>query len=179
MNLTLPGGCTVTHYRHEDREAIVANLQDGLVQPTLLLIPFPYTEAHADEWLSLAVPPDGALSANNWAIRDATGRQIGGIGFSPSAKGQAHAAELGYWLAADYWGRGIATEAVQAVCDYGFQHLGLARITAAIFTGNDASARVLEKCGFTLEAPLQRKLYRKNGEFIDATLYAKVSDSSD
>jgi [ribosomal protein S5]-alanine N-acetyltransferase len=175
MNLTLPGGCAVTPYDHRDREAIVANLQDGLVQQWTLLIPFPYTEAHADEWLALAVPKEGAGSDfRNWAIRDATGRQIGGIGFQDAPKGQVHAAELGYWLAAAYWGRGIMTQTVHAVCDFGFQQLGLARITAAAFIGNVGSVRVLEKCGFTLEAPLLRKVYRKDRRFIDAALYAKV-----
>ena len=176
MNILLPNGCAITHFRRSDREAIIANLQDGLVQPSTLLIPFPYTETHADEWLTIAVPSEGAeAECRQWAIRDTTGCQIGGIGFHNSQKGQEHAAEIGYWLASSHWGRGIGTEAVRAVCEFGFQHLGLARITAAIFPGNKASARVLRKCGFVLEAPLQRKLYRKNGEFIDAVLYAKVA----
>ena len=51
------------------------------------------------------------------------------------------------------------------------------RLTAAIFTGNTGSARALEKNGFEMEAPLLRKCYLKNGRFIDATLYAKVSTS--
>jgi RimJ/RimL family protein N-acetyltransferase len=175
MNLTLPNGCAVTHFRHSDREALVANLRDGLVQPTMLLIPFPYTDTHADEWLAIAVPSEksGAWQ-RNWAIRDPSGRQIGGIGFHDPVKGQIHAAEIGYWLASASWGKGIMTQAVLAVCRFGFQNLGLARITAAVFTGNDASARVLQKCGFKLEAPLQRKLYRKDGQFIDAALYARV-----
>ena len=177
MNITLHGGCAVSPFQHHDREAIIANLQDGFVQPWTLLIPWPYTEAHADEWLAQAVPGDSrGHECRIWAIRDATGRQIGGIGFHSSARGQEHAAELGYWLASHWQGRGIMSQAVQAVSDFGFQQLGLARMTAAIFIGNDASARVLEKCGFTLEAPLLRKLYRKDGRFIDASLYAKVAD---
>jgi RimJ/RimL family protein N-acetyltransferase len=175
MNLTLPCGCAVTPFRYRDREALVANLQDGLVQQWTLLIPFPYTEAHADEWLALAVPKEQAGSDfRNWAIRDADGRQIGGIGFHNPPKGQTHAAELGYWLASASRGRGIMTQAVHAVCDFGFRQLGLTRITAAVFIGNSGSIRVLEKCGFTLEAPLLRKCYFKDGRFIDAALYAKV-----
>jgi RimJ/RimL family protein N-acetyltransferase len=88
----------------------------------------------------------------------------------------SHVAEIGYWIAKPWRGRGIMTEAVIAICDHGFRHLGLARITAGIFTGNNGSARVLEKAGFVIEAPLGRKCYRKDGRFIDAVLYAKVAE---
>lgn len=172
MNLQLPSGCAVTPWRHSDRAALITNLADGLVQPWTLLIPHPYTEAHADEWLARAAPSPDKPALRSWAIRDVDGQQIGGIGFHDSPAGHEHTAEMGYWLASGHWGRGIMTQAVSAVSDYGFQQLGLVRITAAIFSGNTGSARVLEKCGFTLEAPLMSKLYRKADRFIDAALYA-------
>ena len=177
MNISLNGGYAVTHFQHTDRAALIANLQDGLVQPWTLLIAHPYTEQHADEWLAIAVPdaiPSGLH--RTWAIRDIDGCQIGGIGFHAATKDHEHAAELGYWLASSHWGRGIMTQAVAAVCHHGFAQLGLARITAAIFCGNTGSARVLEKCGFALEAVLMRKVYRKHSRFIDASLYAKTAD---
>jgi [ribosomal protein S5]-alanine N-acetyltransferase len=175
MHLNLPGGCAVTHFQHSDQAALIANLADGLVQPWTLLIAHPYNETHANEWLARAVPAADRSAMRSWAIRDVDGEQIGGIGFHDSPAGHEHSAELGYWLASRHWGRGIMTEAVLAVSNYGFQELGISRITAAIFLGNAASARVLEKCGFSLEAPRMRRLYRKAGCFIDAALYAKIA----
>jgi ribosomal-protein-alanine N-acetyltransferase len=178
MNLSLPNGFSITHFQPSDRAALVANLEDGSVQVWTLLIPHPYTFADADQWLAEAVPGDADEEAKtNWGIRDESGRQIGGIGFVPGSAKSRHAAEIGYWLAKPWWGRGIMTAAVTALCDHAFQQLGISRITAGVFVGNAGSARVLEKAGFVLEAPLLRKCYRKDGRFIDAMLYAKVLDA--
>lgn len=56
--------------------------------------------------------------------------------------------EVGYGLRRDRWGRGYATEAVQACLRHGFEDLGLARIVADFDADNWASRHVLEKCGF-------------------------------
>ena len=55
--------------------------------------------------------------------------------------------EIGYWLAPDYWGEGLATEAAQAVMRYGRERLGLRQIAAVAHPENKASIRVLEKIG--------------------------------
>ena len=60
--------------------------------------------------------------------------------------------EIGYWLAPDYWGKGLATEAAQAVMEYGKNRLGLRQIVAVAHPENKASIRVLEKLGMTYEA---------------------------
>lgn len=57
-------------------------------------------------------------------------------------------AEVGYWIAKDYWGRGLIPEAVEELLRYGFEELGLRRIWCGVFEGNQKSARVQEKCGF-------------------------------
>ncbi|MDB4904894.1 MAG: putative ribosomal N-acetyltransferase YdaF [Mucilaginibacter sp.] len=59
-------------------------------------------------------------------------------------------ASLGLYIAADYWGRGFATEAGQAFIKFGFGELKLNRIVTMVQVGNDASVRVLEKLGFVL-----------------------------
>jgi ribosomal-protein-alanine N-acetyltransferase len=76
-------------------------------------------------------------------------------------------------LGEEYWGRGIATEAVGAVTQHGFDALGLVRIYAAVFDGNPASVRVLEKNGFEKEGFL-RKSAIKAGRVVDQLLYARV-----
>ncbi len=65
-------------------------------------------------------------------------------------------AEIGWRLASQYWGRGLATEAARAVFRYGAEALGFDRITATIQSGNDASQRVAEKLGMTLAGRMER-----------------------
>ena len=59
--------------------------------------------------------------------------------------------EVGYRLARESWGRGIATEAASALVAYGFRDAGLSRLVAVAYPDNRASRRVLEKVGFVYE----------------------------
>jgi ribosomal-protein-alanine N-acetyltransferase len=59
--------------------------------------------------------------------------------------------EVGYMLAKEYWGRGLATEAAKAILHYGFEQVGLARLICVVNPGNQASSRVALKIGMTLE----------------------------
>ena len=75
-------------------------------------------------------------------------RYIGYCGVYPGhAAGEG---TLGYYVARDYWGRGLATEAARAFVDFGFRELGLARIVSSVEVGNDVSKHILEKLGFRL-----------------------------
>ena len=71
------------------------------------------------------------------------------------------------------WGRGIMTRIVAAMVRHAWDELGLVRLTAEVFAHNAASMRVLEKNGFAREGVL-RKHVVKDGQFIDAALYARV-----
>ena len=86
-------------------------------------------------------------------------------------------AEIGFWLGEQYWGRGIATEAEKAFTEYVFDTFDVCRIFARVFEWNPASARVLEKCGYTLEG-LLRKSVTKDGRTIDEMIYGIVSRSA-
>jgi RimJ/RimL family protein N-acetyltransferase len=72
-------------------------------------------------------------------------------------------AEVGYWLAKDARGQGHVTRAVRLITDWGFRHLGLERIDLMAATGNPASQRVAERCGFTREAVLRSYMPSKQG----------------
>lgn len=56
-------------------------------------------------------------------------------------------AELGYWIGEPLWGRGLGTEAVKAVLQFGFQRLGLSLIFASVHEENLSSRSLLSKCG--------------------------------
>jgi RimJ/RimL family protein N-acetyltransferase len=154
-----------------DRKAIVAGLNDREIFEQTLRIPFPYTDADADAFLTRAIEGQKSGRELHFAIRDASKQLIGGCGFHDIHDG--HRAEIGYWLARAFWGQGIMPAAVQVLCNYGFEQLQLVRIVAHVFQLNRPSARVLEKCGFQLEG-LLRKHFLKEDQFIDVFVYGKI-----
>ena len=81
---------------------------------------------------------------------EAVGRMIGTCGFT-SFNCPADSAEIGYVLNPAYQGRGLATEAVRRVLQFGFEELSLHRIEAHFIEGNDASRRLMERVGMTFE----------------------------
>ncbi len=99
-----------------------------------------------------------------------TGHIIGTIGFMWVQEDNA-AAEVGYSLAREYWGRGLMTEALRAVLQYGFDHMQLNRIEAQHETTNPASGAVMRKCHMQHEGTLRSRLFNK-GRYVDVELYA-------
>jgi len=129
--------------------------------------PHPYTSDHAREFIEMATQDD---PTHIFAI-DINGDGVGGIGLHPQQDVFKKNAELGYWLAEPYWGKGIITKAIKEVVEFGFRTFDVTRIFARPFGTNKASQRVLEKTGFTLEAKLEKTIY-KNGTYLDECIYA-------
>ncbi|HTN16191.1 MAG TPA: GNAT family N-acetyltransferase, partial [Chitinophagaceae bacterium] len=75
-------------------------------------------------------------------------------------------AEIWYKLFPEHWGKGLATETVRGLLQFGFRQLSLHRIEAGCATENAASARVLQKAGFIQEG-LSRKVLPIRGEWKD------------
>ena len=176
MRIEAAYGIHLTEIRRSDQDALIEYLNEPDIYATTVRIPFPYTPADAQEWFALVEK----LTAENgqpfnWAIRDDAGKLIGDINFEREAaeRSRSHRAEVGYWLAKPFWGRGIMTAVVAAACRQAVATLELTRITANVFSFNAASARVLEKCGFEQEGYL-KKHYFKDGQFIDAKAYGLV-----
>jgi len=146
-------------------------------------IPYPYPEGAAEEWLAEHAELVRCGKAAVFAVcqveaqkgtqaEDAESLQlIGTVGLAIADFD--HQAEIGYWFGRDYWGQGFCTEAVNAVLDYGFEKLGLHRIYAQHIARNGASARVLEKAGFSKEGVL-RQHARKWGVFEDVICYGML-----
>lgn len=108
---------------------------------------------------------------SSWCIVDkASGRVVGTIGFMSHHADNAMV-EVGYSLARSHWGRGLMTEALQAVLRECFTVLKIHRVEALHFTSNPASGRVMEKCGMQHEGTLRRRVYNK-GEFQDVEMWA-------
>lgn len=106
---------------------------------------------------------------------DVDGEAVGAIGIHPQDDVHCKNAELGYWLSEAYWGKGIMTQAIRQMVDYGFQHWELTRIFAVPYGTNIGSQKALEKVGFKLEAHLKETIF-KNGVFLDELIYAVRRD---
>jgi RimJ/RimL family protein N-acetyltransferase len=174
MSIRITDELVLSTFEASDKNALVRHLNDYEIYRHTLRIPFPYTDVDAETWLSICAENiRQQRQPVNWAIRHAGLGLIGGIGLDGLKIGQAHRAEIGYWLARDYWARGIMSAAVERVCGHAFAEFGLEKITAHVFATNPASARVLEKCGFQQEGYLRRH-YVKDGKLIDAMLFARL-----
>lgn len=97
------------------------------------------------------------------------GRVIGNCGIR-MAKPEALEAEIGYELAPEYWGRGLASEAARAMVEFGFKDLKLHRVWARCVAENVASAHVLEKLGMRQEGRLRQHEWVKD-RWMDTLLY--------
>ena len=97
-----------------------------------------------------------------------TGRLIGIVLYFDEKDGVC---EIGYGIGSAYWGKGFATEAVRRFLAYLFEEKGLRTVTASFFTGNDASRRVMEKCGMTYQRFSERE-FEYLGAMRDLTYYA-------
>lgn len=147
--------------RHANNAKVSGNLRDGF--------PYPYSETNAEVFISaqLDAPWNFTIAIN--------GEAAGGIGLVVGADVHRFTAEIGYWLAEPYWGRGITSKAVHALTDYAFQHTDLVRIYATVFETNRVSMRVLEKNGFQLEGILRKNVIKK-GITMSSYLYAKIKE---
>lgn len=164
----------LTEIRSSDKPALLAHMREKDIYDLTLRIPYPYTEATAEEFLAIVATMTQQHGRNaHWAIRNTEDYLIGVCGFSDFQLGKSHRAEIGYWLARPLWGQGIMTAVVQRVCQVAFEEFGLVKIVALVAATNVGSARVLEKCGFEQEGYL-KKQYLKDGQYRDARLYARL-----
>lgn len=167
-------GCTIRRWQMEDaaemaealsNKKVLDNLRDGL--------PYPYTEADAREYIAvmLAADPNEAFA---FAIV-ADGRVVGSIGVFRQGNIHFRTAEMGYYIAEPYWGRGLGASAVGQACRYVFEHTDILRIFAEPFAHNAASCRILEKNGFVYEGTLRCNA-QKNGALLDMKMYALIKE---
>ncbi len=82
-------------------------------------------------------------------------------------------ARIGYWLDPAFHGRGIMTEAASAVIDFAFLKLGIHKVETGHFAKNEASRRVIEKCGFR-KIGVREKHFFRHGKWEDHVEYERI-----
>ncbi len=176
MNIPVREDVWLSPFEEADVDGLVRCLSEPDIHRTTALLPYPYTEKDARQWIDLTKEKTAKLGYPlEFVIRHREDNVIGAIGFKELIRGQSFRSEIGYWLSKPLWGQGIATDAVAAICRHGFDDFNLVKITAHTFRHNPASGRVLEKNGFVVEGNL-RKHHKKDDRLIDIVLYAKFND---
>ena len=155
-------------WRTDDLPDLVRWANDADIAANLTnTFPHPYTEADGIAFLN-RFRSDSPVRVFAIVV---DGHAAGSIGVFPQDDIFHRNAELGYWLAAPYRGRGIVPAAIRQMVEYAFQSWPLKRVFARPFGRNRASQRALEKAGFTLEARLAGTI-EKNGRTEDELIYA-------
>lgn len=111
------------------------------------------------------------LHSTVFAIRSPQCAFLGDIGLMVSDS-YPQEADIGYALLPQAQGKGYAQEALQAVCDYGFEQLGLQAINGWVLAKNAGSVALLEKTGFSRTQILE-KAFQLNGEWYDDWVYRR------
>ncbi|MCH1981175.1 GNAT family N-acetyltransferase [Ruminococcus sp. OA3] len=151
--------------RYADNEKIAANLRN--------VFPYPYTRQDAEDYVRSCAENTEERQLCRAIV--AEGHAIGSIGVFCGSDVYEKSAELGYWLAEDFWGKGIMTEAVRGICREAFAAFDIVRIYAEPFAHNAGSRGVLEKAGFTLEGIMRKGVF-KNGKECDYCMYSLLKE---
>lgn len=172
VNQLMTEKITLRPWEHTDLDDLVKYANNPNIAGNMTNgFPHPYTEEHGQHFIVMAQSHQPthifAICLNNKAI--------GGIGVHPQHDIHEKCAELGYWLAEPYWGKGYVTQAVEELIDYAFAKFDIVRLYARPFSSNVGSQKVLEKCGFKHEATLKKSIY-KNGLYLDEWIYSMIKD---
>jgi RimJ/RimL family protein N-acetyltransferase len=141
----------------------------------LELMPSPYRQHDARDWISRANAAWRSGLFLPFAMLDATsGQVVGGLGFN-SLDVDGASGEIGYWLSAAARGRGYTTRALRLVTLWGFEALGLERVQVRAEVENVASCKVAERAGFTREGVIRSARYNARlGRRMDFALYSAL-----
>lgn len=161
------GRVVLTPLSKEDASDIAHLLNNKRVWDNIRdYVPHPYFEKDAYDFIDSISEENPAMTFGiRWE-----GTLAGVIGFKPQTDVYRKSVEVGYWIGEPYWGKGIATQAIRQIVDYGFSNLDINRIFAGVYSHNTPSMKALEKCGFQKEGVF-RKAVIKNGVFLDEQRY--------
>jgi RimJ/RimL family protein N-acetyltransferase len=161
-------------YQGGDEVSLQASLNDHLVYERLTNIPRPYTITDARCWISQST---NFVTTNTRRVNFAVvidGEVAGSVAFINVDMKQGNA-QLSVWIARRYWGQGFAVKALKLLLAFGFQKLGLHRVSAFHVSDNQKSGHMLKKLGFILEGVHKeewKKLVGDSYQRFDSLHYA-------
>jgi RimJ/RimL family protein N-acetyltransferase len=156
--------------RDDDVEPMVDHCRDPEMQ-RWTLVPTPYGEADAREWIRLSQLRWKEGDAAMFAIADAgTGEYLGGIDVR---SGPWPIGDVGYGVKREVRGQGLTPRALRLISRWAFDELGLVRVELTTDIANHASQRAAEKAGFVREGILRQRLEVK-GHRSDCAMFSLI-----
>ena len=169
------GRLALRPWAQSDAPSVVAACRDPLIARYVAAMPSPFGEADARTWLAGQEPARRAgLSLELAIVGAGCGDVLGAVALTSVNPDHARAA-VGYWLAPQARGRGVATEALRLLAGWAFGSLDLARLELIAEPDNVASQRVAERCGFVREGLLRSHWFSK-GRRRDSVIYGLLPD---
>ena len=156
-------GLVLRTWQPEDGDALLQACQDPEIQRWTTL-PSPYLPEHAEMFLTVCALRWVQGLATFAVVDPGDTTLLGSISFVGLP--EEGVVEIGYWIAPEARGRGVATAATRLICDWALDVLGFNRIEWQAYVGNGGSRRVAQRCGFTFEGTLRGRGYQR-GEFHD------------
>ena len=135
-------------------------------------LPEPVPEGFAASWIARYERGREDGTGYGFAALDDDGGFLG-VGLAPHVDAEAREVELGYIVAREARGRGVATEMVRQLTRWAFAELDALRVYLLIDAENLASLRVAERCGYTHEG-VMRSVYLKPGRRIDQAVWSRL-----
>lgn len=150
--------------------AALANIADNkkIFMQVRDSFPQPYTLTDALKWIDAHLQTSKATNFAIWYNNELAGS----IGYVPQENERRHIAEIGYFIGEVFWGKQIATKAVEQLLQLIQEQQKFYRIEAYVFEKNVASIKVLQKNGFFLEG-IQHKAAIKNNEMQNVLVWVK------
>jgi len=157
-------------WKRSDADALAAIANNKKIWDNVRdLLPYPYTKKDAKEWLELV---KRQKTVTTFCV-EVDGKLAGSIGVTLKDDVYKKTAEIGYFIAEEYWGKGAATEAIKQMVSYVQKEFDIVRIYAEVFEFNRASMKALEKNGFYLES-IRKKAAFKNNMIVDDYVWVKL-----
>lgn len=171
------GVVTLRPWRPADAEAVFAACQDPEI-PRFVPIPQPYT-LDDGRWFVTHAAEESAIGASaHFAIVDpATDRLLGAISRHGPSDPAGHRAMVGYWLALQARGRGVATRAVRLLVGWTFEATDVIRLELYTDVANERSGRVALRAGFEFEGVRRAWDLDRAGHPMDAAFYVQIRPS--
>lgn len=159
-------------FQETDAPAVTRMCNNYNLYKSTLNLPYPYSIEDALGWIALHQDNFNADRFYEFAVTDkASGELYGAVALSNNQRFSN--GEIAYWIGEEYWGKGYATEAAQAVIDFAFEVKGFHKVFARYFQSNPASGKVMQKMGMKEEGVLIEQV-KKEGRFEALVCYGII-----